>query len=132
MIIVLDVSAALEILFQRGKHSSFRETYAKGAWIIAPDLFIAEITNALWKYYKAGLMEYEDCLQYAQDGIDMVDDFIHTRELWKEALLEGMKCNHSIYDMYYLVLARRNGGTLITNDGVLAKMCTEAHIAIKY
>ena len=81
-------------------------------------------------YYKAGLMEYEDCLQYAQDGIDMVDDFIHTGELWKEALSEGMKCNHSIYDMYYLVLARRNGGTLITNDGVLAKMCTEAHIVI--
>ena len=90
MIIVVDVSAVIEIIFQREKVNRFKSIYNQGSWIIAPDLFIAEITNVLWKYYRAGLIFHMDCLQYVQDGIDMIDDFIKTRELWKEALAEGM------------------------------------------
>ena len=41
-----------------------------------------------------------------------------------------MKNNHSIYDMYYAVLARRNDATVITNDGALAKVCEKLSIAI--
>ena len=130
MIIVVDVSAAIEIIFQREKVNRFKSIYNQGSWIIAPDLFIAEITNVLWKYYRAGLIFHMDCLQYVQDGIDMIDDFIKTRELRKEALAEGMKNNHSIYDMYYAVLARRNDATLITNDGALARVCEKLSIEI--
>ena len=98
--------------------------------IIAPDLFVAEITNVLWTYYKAGLITHEDCIQYVQDGLDMVDDFIDARTLWKESLSEGIKNNHSIYDMYYLVLTRRNDGTLITNDTALADICKKMNIKV--
>ena len=62
MIIVLDVSAAIEIIFQRGKVDTFNNVYKQGTWIIAPDLFVAEITNVLWKYYKAGLITHIDCI----------------------------------------------------------------------
>lgn len=130
MIIILDVSAAIEILFQREKSSLFSELYSKAGWIIAPDLFVAEITNVLWKYYKAGLITHEDCIQYVQDGLDMVDDFIDANTLWKESLSEGIKNNHSIYDMYYLVLTRRNDGTLITNDTALAEICKKMKIKV--
>lgn len=130
MIIVLDVSASIEILFQREKADKFKGVYNQGSWIIAPDLFIAEITNVLWKYYKAGLITHKDCIQYVQDGIDMIDDFLDAKELWKEALAEGIKNNHSIYDMYYAVLARRNDATLITNDEALAKVCERLSIEI--
>ena len=128
MIIVLDVSASIEILFQREKADKFKGVYNQGHWIIAPDLFIAEITNVLWKYYRAGLISHMDCLQYVQDGIDMIDDFPDAKALWKEALAEGIKNNHSIYDMYHAVLARRNDATLITNDGALAKVCEKLSI----
>jgi predicted nucleic acid-binding protein len=60
----------------------------------------------------------------------MVDDFVDAKELWKEALGEGIKDNHSIYDMFYLVLTRRNDGTLITNDGPLAEICKA--VGVKY
>ena len=102
MIIVLDVSAAIEIIFQREKVNTFKSIYNQGSWIITPDLFIAEITNVLWKYYKAGLISHIDCIQYVQDGIDM----------------------------YYAILARRNDATLITNDGALAKVCEKLSIDI--
>ncbi len=130
MIIVLDVSAAIEIIFQREKVDKFNNFYKQGSWVIAPDLFVAEITNVLWKYYKAGLFTHSDCIQYVQDGIDMIDDFIDAGELWKESLAEGIKNNHSIYDMYYAVLARRNDATLITNDGSLASICEKLSIKV--
>ena len=128
MIVVLDVSAAIEIILQKDKQEKFNNIYKKGTWIIAPDLFIAEITNVLWKYYKAKVLSHEDCIQYVQDGIDMIDDFIDARDLWKESLAEGIKNNHSIYDMYYSVLARRNDAVLITNDGPLAEICKKLNI----
>jgi predicted nucleic acid-binding protein len=130
MIIVLDVSAAIEIVLQKEKKELFNNIYKKGTWIIAPDLFIAEITNVLWKYHKAKVISHEDCIQYVQDGIDMIDDFIDARELWKESLAEGIKNNHSIYDMYYLVLARRNDAILITNDGPLSEICKKLNIEV--
>jgi len=130
MIVVLDVSAAIEILFQKAKQEKFNDIYKKGTWIIAPDVFIAEITNVLWKYYKAKVLSHEDCIQYVQDGIDMIDDFIDARELWKESLAEGIRNNHSIYDMYYSVLTRRNDAVLITNDGPLAEICKKLNIDV--
>jgi len=130
MIVVLDVSAAIEIILQKDKKDLFNTIYKKGTWIIAPDLFISEITNVLWKYYKAKILSHDDCVQYVQDGIDMIDDFINTRELWKESLAEGIKNNHSIYDMYYAVLARRNDAVLVTNDGKLAEVCKKLKIEV--
>ena len=130
MIVVLDVSAAIEIILQKDKREIFNSIYMKGTWIIAPDLFIAEITNVLWKYYKAKVLSHEDCIQYVQDGIDMIDDFIDARDLWKESLAEGIKNNHSIYDMYYSVLARRNDAVLITNDSPLAEICRKLNIEV--
>jgi predicted nucleic acid-binding protein len=130
MIVVLDVSAAIEIILQKEKKELFNSVYKKGTWIIAPDLFVAEITNVLWKYHKAKVITHEDCIQYVQDGIDLVDDFIEARELWKESLSEGIKSNHSIYDMYYSVLARRNDAVLITNDGPLADICRKLNIEV--
>lgn len=128
MIIVLDVSAAIEILFQREKAKTFRKIYEQGTWIIAPELYIFEISNVLWKYQKAGLIPEKDCIQFVQDGIDMIDDFFEAKEFWKESLAEGIKNQHSIYDMFYLVLARRNNANLITNDNALEKICKKLGI----
>jgi predicted nucleic acid-binding protein len=128
MIIVLDVSASIELLFKKDKFDRYNTMYCQGTWIIAPNLYIPEITNVLWKYYKANMLSHQDCVQYVQDGIDLIDDFIDTKELWKESLSEGIKNNYSIYDMYYLTLARRNDGTIMTNDKKLAVLASEMKI----
>jgi predicted nucleic acid-binding protein len=131
MTAVLDVSAAIEILLQKEKKELFNTTYEKAAWVIAPDLYIAEISNVLWKYYKSGLISHIECIQYVEDGIELIDDYFPSRELWKEALGEGIKSTHSIYDMYYAILARRNDATLITNDSKLSLICNKLNIEVK-
>src|SRR3989339_1757157 len=131
MTAVLDVSAAIEILLQKEKKELFNATYEKASWVIAPDLYIAEISNGLWKYYKSGLISHMECIQYVEDGIELIDDYFPSKELWKEALGEGIKNTHSIYDMYYTVLARRNDATLITNDSKLSLICNKLNIEVK-
>lgn len=132
MIAILDVSAAIEIVLQKEKKDLFNRTFKEASWVLAPDLFVSEISNVLWKYYKAEIISHDDCIQYVEDGIDMIDDFIDGQELWKEALSEGIKNNHSVYDMYYAVLARRNDAVLITNDNMLAKISKELRIETCY
>ena len=131
MTAVLDVSAAIDILLQKEKKELFNATYEKASWVIAPDLYIAEISNVLWKYYKSGLISHMECIQYVEDGIELIDDYFPSKELWKEALGEGIKNTHSIYDMYYAILARRNDATLITNDSKLSLICNKLNIEVK-
>ena len=130
MTAVLDVSAAIEILLQKDKKDVFNATYEKASWIIAPDLYVAELSNVLWKYYKAGHLSHKECIQCVEDGIELIDDFFESKELWKEALGEGIKNVHSVYDMYYVVLARRNDAALITNDGQLSLLCKKLNIEV--
>jgi len=129
MTVVLDVSAAIEIVLKKDKKQLFDETYQLATWVIAPELFVFELSNVLWKYYKSKILTHEECSQYVEDGIDLIDDFIAPNDLWRESLAEGIKNNHSVYDMFYLVLTRRNDATLITNDGPLAEICRKASIS---
>ncbi len=128
MIIVLDVSAAIEIILKKEKKEKFDSAFQSASWVISPDLYVSEITNVLWKYHKANIINHDDCLQYVEDGINMIDDFVSSKELWKEALGESIRNAHSVYDMLYATLARRNEAQLITNDGPLSIICAKLGI----
>jgi predicted nucleic acid-binding protein len=130
MTAVLDVSAAIEILMKKEKADLFGKIYQDASWIIAPELFIAEVSNVLWKYEKANIIAHEACIQYTEAGISLVDDYCDLKELWKEAQGEGIKNSHSVYDMYYAILARRNDAVLLTNDKQLAALCKKLKIQV--
>jgi predicted nucleic acid-binding protein len=119
MIGSIDVCGAMEILLQKEKAEKFGKILQDAALIIAPDLYISELANTLWKYNRAGILTKDECIQYIKDGINYVDKFIDGKELWQEAFSEGINNNHSIYDMFYMVVTRRNDSVLITNDSVL-------------
>ena len=130
MISILDVSGAIQIILEKEKAEKFDRAINESDWVIAPDLYVSEISNVLWKYHKAKIISHDNCIQYVEDGIRMIDDYIEAKDLWKEALGEGIRNDHSIYDMYYVVLARRNDARLITNDGALAKLCKKIGVTV--
>ena len=130
MISILDVSGAIQVILEKEKAEKFDKIIKSSEWVIAPDLYVSEISNVLWKYHKAKLITHDECIQYVEDGINIIDDYIDAKELWKEALGEGIRNKHSIYDMYYAVLARRNDAFLITNDGGLAKLSKMLGISV--
>ena len=129
---VIDVSGMIEILLQKEKLGKFRKIFEESSHIIAPDLFIPELTNTFWKYYTAKLINKDECVKFIRDGINFIDKFVDSKEMWEEAFSEGIKNNHSIYDMFYLITARRNNGILITNDSVLAGICKKYHLQLCY
>ncbi len=116
MTIVLDVSAAIQIILKKEKSYYFSGIYKNASWVIAPELYISEITNVLWKYNRNNILTHEECLQLIEDGISLIDDFFSEKDMWKEVLGESIKNNHSVYDMFYAILARRNDSGLLSND----------------
>jgi predicted nucleic acid-binding protein len=96
--------------------------------ILAPDMFIPELTNALWKYVRVKILTQDEGQTDISMGINYIDDFIDSKSLWFEAFLEAVRNNHPVYDMLYMVAARRNGATLLTNDGRLAAICKDNHV----
>jgi len=130
MTVSIDVCGAMEILMQRENAEKFGKALRAAALVVAPDLYVSELANTLWKYCRAELLTEDECLQCMQDGISYVDRFVDSKDLWQEAFSEGISNNHSIYDMLYMVAARRHGGTLITSDSVLAAICRNNNIKI--
>ena len=116
MIYVLDTCPAFEIAFHGPKYSLFMNAVAGAEKVIAPTLFDSEVTNVLWKYARNGAVDEENARKTLAYLLQMVDEYTDTSELAIEALHEGIRLGHSIYDMFYLVLARHNGATLLTTD----------------
>jgi len=122
MTIVLDVSAAIQILLKKEKKLAFEEMCRKAYWVIAPQLYVSEIVNTFWKYYQRNILTPEECKEYVQDGIELIDDFFPEKDMWKEVLSESINNHHSAYDLFYAVLARRNASILVSNDKELLEI----------
>ena len=130
MTAVIDVSSAIDILLQKGKSEKYGNRLQESALVLAPDLYIPELVNTLWKYHNAKILNQEECAKFIEKGISLVDKFINSAEIWQEAFSEGVHNRHSTYDMFYLVTARRNNGILVTSDSALAAICKKNRIEI--
>ena len=130
MIYVLDTCAAFEIAFHGPKYSLFMNAVAGAEKVIAPTLFDSEVTNVLWKYARNGAIDEENARKTLSYILQMVDEYTDTSELAIEALHEGIRLGHSIYDMFYLVLARHNGAALLTTDKKLKALAKSLGISV--
>jgi len=120
MITILDASAAIEIVLHRPKAPGLIQHVEDSDWVIAPSLFISEVTNVFWKYYKFGNLSMEQCEIAVEHSIALPDEFSNDKDLFREAFSIGCRVGKPIYDMFYLILARRNNGYLMTLDKSLS------------
>ena len=95
----------------------------EGEKIIASELFHAEVRNTFWKYVRAGIVSEDVAEKYIERAIALVDEFVPLRENAPEAFAEAVRQNHSVYDMFYLTLVRRNAATLFSADKKLTALC---------
>ena len=130
MIYVLDTCAAFEIAFHGPKYSLFMNAVAGAEKVIAPTLFDSEVTNVLWKYARNGAIDEENARKTLAYILQIVDEYTDTSELAIEALHEGIRLGHSIYDMFYLVLARHNGAALLTTDKKLKALAKSLGVSV--
>ncbi len=121
--IVLDASAAINMINGTEAGMALRTLLLQGERSIAPSLYCAEVCNAFWKYAQAGIVTPDIARARAQASLTLVDEFVNLDPLYAEALSEACRLAHSVYDMFYLVLARRNAATLFTLDAKLRSLC---------
>lgn len=128
MIVVLDASAALEILLKKTESEKYSEVLMDANTVIAPELYLSEISNAAWKHHKLLHFTHAEAMSLAEDGIGLIDHFVPAKEVWKEALRESIAQDHPVYDALYVICARRNDGVLLTCDKRLKQLCKKVGV----
>lgn len=126
--LVLDCSAAVSIVMNNKEGRAMMGLMEKDEKVISSPLFIAEMDSALGKYVQAGLISLDLAHSYLTNSIELIDEFIDMQDICIEALDESIRNNHSSYDMFYLVIARRNGATLLTLDKKLESLARKLKI----
>jgi len=128
--LVLDASAGLEAVLGRPNAIAILDLIEAATTIRAPDLYTAEVGNALWKHVKAGDLEIGQAQKCLGSALDLVDSIIPSGELVEEAMVTAVEYDHPVYDALYLVAARRTGATVCTRDRRLAALLKEARVSV--
>jgi predicted nucleic acid-binding protein len=128
MILVLDTSAALDLVLKKGEFEHFASLVGAVETVLAPEIYISEITNAAWKYNKLAGFSPAESVRIAEDGISLIDKFWPVIDLWRESLRESIRNDHPVYDLLYAVCARRTDGLLLTRDDKLKKICDKLSV----
>lgn len=132
MTIVLDASASIEFLLGRGATQKIKKLLEDSAWVIAPDLYVSEVTNVLWKYFQFEKMEKVVLETLLERAMVLPDDIITTKDMAKEVFALSCLSVFSAYDLFYLVLARRHNATLVTMDRKFGQLAQKLHVDCIY
>jgi predicted nucleic acid-binding protein len=122
---VLDASAALEYVLGRNYKDQVAADIAMADKVFAPELYYAETGNALWKHVQANIIDRYTAEHRFNQACKLIDYFTPLEKLSTEALAESCRLGHPIYDMYYFVLARRQGAHLVSLDKRLLQLAKE-------
>jgi predicted nucleic acid-binding protein len=128
MIVVLDTSAAIDVVLNRGDVRKFKKTLTGADWVIALDLFVPEITNVFLKYHQFEGLPVDMCEDSLDRALRLVDDFEPSADLCREAFALSCQTNCSVYDSLVLILARRKNAVLLTSDEKLRGLAEELSI----
>jgi predicted nucleic acid-binding protein len=119
--VVLDASAALEIALQRRHAAPFADILKAADVVLAPELFVPEVVNTIWKYHRFEGLSLSVCDRALEAALGLVDTLVSSKELYGEAFLLARAARLPAYDMFYLALARREDAAFLTLDAALRK-----------
>ena len=116
MTLVLDASAALELVMARPERLSVAALLQHYDWVIAPSLFVYEVANALWKYRRLLKIKPRDLQERLSQAVALVDELVPAGDLHLEALRLACEIDSPAYDAAYLTAARRRKAAILSLD----------------
>jgi predicted nucleic acid-binding protein len=128
MKVVLDASAGLAAVVGQDRGPAVLDVLADAAVVIAPELFAAEVTSGLWKYVSAKQLTLDAASERLDAALKLIDRYHPMESLAQEVLREASVRRHSVYDLYYAVLARREGAAVLTIDGRFRKLIAAMNV----
>ena len=127
MTIVVDASVALRWCFQLNGSDRAEKLLRSDDHLIAPDLVIAEITNAAWKFVIFDRMMAESAVSAVREVVKAFEELVPMSVLRNRALEISIELRHPTYDCFYLALAERETSPLVTADDRLIRRCAGTH-----
>jgi predicted nucleic acid-binding protein len=123
MTIVVDASVALRWCFPLPGSDRAEQLLRSDDHVIAPDLVIAEVTNAAWKFVMFDGVPANSAIAAIRDIGKAFEELIPTSLLKDRALAIAVELGHPANDCFYLALAERDSTRLITADDRLIRRC---------
>jgi len=90
---------------------------------VSPDLVIAEITTAAWKFVIFDRMMAESAISAVREVVKAFEELVPMSVLRNRALEIAIELRHPAYDCFYLALAERDTSPLVTADDRLICRC---------
>ncbi|MGD9616471.1 MAG: type II toxin-antitoxin system VapC family toxin [Alphaproteobacteria bacterium] len=112
--IVVDASVALKWVLT--EPDSDAAIALRNDELTAPDLWLAEAANGLWRHMRLGEIATAQALQFLRDLIDAPVTSVPTRLHLSTALRLAIELRHPIYDCLYPAVALRFDTHVVTAD----------------
>jgi len=70
-------------------------------------------------HFKLGNLSLETCEKALEQALALPDEYVPSADLYREAFAMAARAQRPAYDMFILVLARRNSAALVSADKAL-------------
>ena len=130
MTVVVDASVAVRWCFPLDRSDRADDVLRSGERLIAPDLILAEITNAAWKVVTFGAGAADVTLAMMRTIERTFDELVPSAGLKDLALEMAIALRHPAYDCFYLALAQARGIQLVTADDRLLRHCAGTPMSV--
>ena len=116
MTVVIDASVALKWYVTEADSAAARAIFASEHDLIAPELVVAEVSNASWKLLRRGELDRTQHVRIAQEIGEMLSWLVPLRQLVPRAAVLAHELDHPVYDCFYLALSEAEDAPLVTAD----------------
>lgn len=123
--LVLDASAVVRIIEGSALAAELHEAVLAADLVMAPELMLTEVANALWRLQRAGQLQADSLQSRLSMAAELLDHIEPDRSLQAEALALATHLDHPVYDCLYLVLARREVANLLSADQKLLDLASK-------
>ena len=118
MSLIVDASVAVKWVAEEPGSAKARDLIGSGQRLLAPDLVLVEVGNALRKKLARGVQMVERAF----------DELFPARPLVHAAIRLALDLRHPVYDCVYLALAAREGLAVFTADERLFRVARSAGV----
>ncbi len=121
MTLVVDASVACKWLVEEVGSAEAAKLLAGNEGLIAPDLVIPEVCNALWRKSRAGQIAAAVARELVDGIAGFFDALVPSAGLAARSFAIAETLDHPVYDCFYLALAEHADAPLVTADTRLLK-----------
>jgi predicted nucleic acid-binding protein len=116
MALIVDASVAIKWFVDEPGTDRARMIWQRRDHLVAPDLLVPEVCSAMWRKVRLRQAVQDQAAEAADRLPSGMLELRPTATLALRALAIAFDLDHPVYDCFYLALAEREGGSMVTAD----------------